>query len=78
MRIRNYSLLAFHPFTSLTEKKRKLWKSLLHEYHDGTMDIYQITGIHNQMTDMHTDSWLDWICLTTTHVLQDILAVLHK
>ena len=25
-------------------------------------------------------SWigLDWICLTTTHVLQDILAVLHK
>ena len=21
---------------------------------------------------------LDWICLTTTHVLQDILAVLHK
>ena len=22
--------------------------------------------------------WLDWICLTTTHVLQDILAVLHK
>ena len=22
--------------------------------------------------------WLDWICLTTTHVLQDILAVLHR
>ena len=22
--------------------------------------------------------WLDWICLTTTHVLQDILAVVHK
>ena len=22
--------------------------------------------------------WLDWICLTTTHVLQDTLAVLHK
>ena len=24
------------------------------------------------------DDWLDWICLTMTHVLQDILAVLHK
>ena len=24
------------------------------------------------------DDQLDWICLTTTHVLQDILAVLHK
>ena len=23
-------------------------------------------------------SWLDWVCLTTTHVLQDILAVLHR
>ena len=23
-------------------------------------------------------NWLDWICLTTTHVLQDILAVLHR
>ena len=22
--------------------------------------------------------WLDWVCLTTTHVLQDILAVLHR
>ena len=22
--------------------------------------------------------WLDWICLTTTHVLEDILAVLHR
>ena len=22
--------------------------------------------------------WLDWICLMTTHVLQGILAVLHK
>ena len=22
--------------------------------------------------------WLDWICLTTTHVIQDILGVLHK
>ena len=22
--------------------------------------------------------WLDWICLMTTHVLQDTLAVLHK
>ena len=22
--------------------------------------------------------WLDWICLTATHVLQDIYAVLHK
>ena len=22
--------------------------------------------------------WMDWVCLTTTHVLQDILAVLHK
>ena len=23
-----------------------------HEYHDGMIDIYQITGIHNQMTDV--------------------------
>ena len=23
-------------------------------------------------------NWSDWICLTTTHVFQDILAVLHK
>ena len=23
------------------------------------------------------DDWLDWICLTTTRILQDILGVLH-
>ena len=22
--------------------------------------------------------WMDWVCLTTTHVLQDIFAVLHE
>ena len=27
---------------------------------------------------IHACIGLDWICLTTTHVLQDILAVLHK
>ena len=25
-----------------------------------------------------SNGWLDWICLTTTHVLQGILAVLQK
>ena len=31
-------------------------------------------GVHAWM---HSNFGLDWICLTTTHVLQDILAVLH-
>ena len=29
-------------------------------------------------SQMPVIGWLDWICLTTTYVLQDILAVLHK
>ena len=44
-------------------------------------------AVHHSVHDENADDeqggmcdWigLDWICLTTTHVLQDILAVLHK
>ena len=35
-------------------------------------DLYSIKNVSVQ----HWLDWLDWICLTTTHVLQDILAVL--
>ena len=36
--------------------------------------------VTDQLWWHHNANWigLDWICLTTTHVLQDILAVLHK
>ena len=30
------------------------------------------------LVSVWTVGWLDWICLTMTHVLQDLLAVLHR
>ena len=47
-----------------------------------------ITIIENEFPDLffrplqlqfrNMSDWLDWVCLTTTRVLQDILAVLHR
>ena len=48
-------------------------------FHNLIMDIHKsIMDIHNSIMDIRNWIGLDWICLTTTHVLQDILAVLHK
>ena len=44
-----------------------------------TMGITEHTGGSADVTDPVTNCiGLDCICLTTTHVLQDILAVLHE
>ena len=42
--------------------------------------LYRGFGYRNDMASWQspfsdTGRWLDWICLTTTHVLQDVLAV---
>ena len=40
--------------------------------------IENVSHCDNTYTPNVSQIGLDWICLTTTHVLQDILAVLHK
>ena len=51
--------------------------TIVKRLHDerGEDDIYQ--ALCDEAVELAA-GWLDWICLTTTHVLQDILAVLHK
>ena len=44
----------------------------------GFLSVYQKEYSCQSLLVKVIDDWLDWICLTTTHVLQDILAVLHK
>ena len=46
---------------------------------DNSGKIEGLLELSLQCTDVFLkEIGLDWICLTTTHVLQDILAVLHK
>ena len=43
------------------------------------LTAFFVKNISNkEFTSIYFYIELDWICLTTTHVLQDILAVLHK
>ena len=44
----------------------------------GVLELYLAHYAFASRPHFIEDGWLDWICLTTTHVLQDILAVLHR
>ena len=45
---------------------------------DGSNMFISGKDVQAMSVKLNSDCWLDWICLTMRHVLQDILAVLHK